>query len=180
MVTNARTLHDMIPQTGTPQSERTAPVVRPSDSIHWGSRGVLVGLVYGTAAGSVFPVTGNVVGAVVGVVVGMCFGLLMAGIAAVTRHLLPVSHGETETRERRMVIILLVVASLVIAFRFGGPLVSLPALPGIIHSVIAGTPTRDLPYSGDVSPRRRRLLKHIPLVVALVMVCAFAYFVIPH
>lgn len=54
----------------------------------------------------------------------------------------------------------------------------LPALPGVIHSCIAGTPTPELPFCGEVNDTRRNLLMRFPAAVTVLMLAGFAIFAI--
>lgn len=54
----------------------------------------------------------------------------------------------------------------------------LPALPGVIHSCIAGTPTPEHTFCGEVNDTRRKLLMRFPAAVTVLMLAGFAIFAI--
>jgi hypothetical protein len=145
----------------------------PSSAL-WITRGLLVGVAHGAAAGTMFPIIGTVVGAIAGTGAGLVLGIAMAGLAAFTRHHSPVQGEELQNRERALVVVLIVAPFLVFSMFGKSSLWLLPALPGVIHSCIAGTPTPDHPFCGEVSNTRRKLLMRFPAAVAVLMLIGFA------
>lgn len=148
-------------------------------AVHWITRGLLVGLIHGVAAGTMIPVFGNIVGGYLGAKWGLGLGAAMTGLSAVTRWFSPVDREGTEIRERLLVLTLIAVAFVVLAMSRGSRLSFLPALPGLIHSCLAGTPTGDRPFEGEVSPRRTQLINSFPIVIGLVMLFCFLIGVVP-
>jgi hypothetical protein len=145
---------------------------------NWIARGLLVGMVHGAAAGTMLPIVGTVVGAVTGTCAGLVLGIAMAGLAAFTRHQSPVESEELQNRERALVVVLIVAPFLVFAMFGDSPLWLLPALPGVIHSCIAGIPTPEHPFCGEVNDTRRKLLVRFPAAVAVLMLAGFTIFAV--
>jgi hypothetical protein len=152
-------------------------------AVHWITRGLLVGVAHGAAVGSVIPLLGTIAGVVFGTGAGVVIGIAVAVVSSTTRRLWPHENGAVQLRERVIAVLLITTPAVLLAIfgkriaLFQNPLYFLVSVfPGVMHSCIAGTPTSNHPFSGDVSVVRRHILALIPLLVGVLMVALFFTF----
>jgi hypothetical protein len=141
---------------------------------NWVPRGMKVGFMNGLILGTIVPIIGNVIGAVVGMLAGIVIGIAVAFVCGIARAIFPHSRNR-QNRERVLATLTIVFPLLLITVTDTTTWwLWLPALPGVLHAVAAGTPEAGDVYTGDISDNRKMFVYFIPLISAVVIGLGFA------